>query len=174
MATSRAAIGAWTTYTTLRPKDSEGWTNLATDYSTQFNNQTADAQAAQIDAQTAQATSFGPPSTSPLGRALTNVPDPIAEAVSGSANQRFSDALTARQDTAEKIVDAYSHVATLEPTEPAAQLQLADAAKTANNASVAIAAYTRFIKLAPDDNSVPYAKQQIKALQAQLAASPQG
>jgi tetratricopeptide (TPR) repeat protein len=168
------AIGAWTTYTTLRPKDAEGWTQLATDYTTQFNNQTAEAQAAQVDAQTAQSTNFGPPSTSPLGRALANVPDPIAQAVSGSANQRFNDALIARQQSADKRVDAYSHVAKLQPTEPAAQLQLADAAKDANNLPVAIAAYKRFIELAPDDNQVPYARQQIKALQAQLASSSQG
>jgi tetratricopeptide (TPR) repeat protein len=168
------AITAWTTYTTLRPKDAEGWTNLATDYTTQFNNLTAEAQAAQVDAQTAQATNFGPPPTSPLGRALANVPDPIGQAVSGSANQRFSDALTARAEAANRRVDAYQHVAKLQPTEPAAQLQLADAAKDAANMSVAIAAYSKFIELAPDDNQVPYAKQQIKSLQAQLAPGSQG
>jgi tetratricopeptide (TPR) repeat protein len=168
------AIDAWTTYTNLRPKDVEGWTQLATDYTTQFNNETADAQAAQIDAQAAQTTNFGPPPTSPLGQALGNVPDPIGQAISTSANQRFNDALSARQVSANQRVDAYSHVAKLQPREPAAQLQLADAAKDAGNATVAVAAYKKFVKLAPDDNQVPYAKQQIKALQAQLAPAPQG
>jgi tetratricopeptide (TPR) repeat protein len=168
------AIAAWTTYTTLRPNDAEGWTQLATDYTTQFTNQTAQAQAAQVELQTVQPASFGPPSTSPLGRALSNVPDPIGQALSTSASTRFNEALAARQQTADKIVDAYSHVARIEPTNPSNQLLLADAAKQASNATVAISAYTRFIKLAPDDNSVPYAKEQIKALKSQLASSSQG
>jgi tetratricopeptide (TPR) repeat protein len=168
------AISAWVTYTSLRPKDPEGWTQLATDYSQQFNNQTAEAQAAQVDEQTAQTTSFGPPPTSPLGRAFTNIPDPIGQAIAGSARQRFEQALSARQETANKRVEAYAQVAKLQPTEPAAQLQLADAAKDAGNTAVAVTAYAAFIKLAPDDNQVPYARQQIKSLQTQLQASPQG
>jgi tetratricopeptide (TPR) repeat protein len=164
------AIAAWTTYTQLRPRDATGWTQLATDYTQQFNNETALAQQAQIDAQNAQTTNFGPPPTSPLGRALANVTDPIGQAVSSSAGQRFNDALNARLATANKRVDAYAKVAALQPTEPAAQLQLADAAKDAGNTAVAVAAYKRFIKLAPDDNSVPYARQQIKALQSQLGS----
>jgi tetratricopeptide (TPR) repeat protein len=168
------AISSWVTYTGLRPKDSEGWTQLATDYSQQFVNQQRDAQAAQADAQTAQATTFGPAPTSPLGRAFANVPDPIAQALSASAAQRYNDAITAIQQTATKRMNAYAQVAKLQPTEPAAQLQLADAANDARDVAVAVAAYSRFIKLAPDDNQVPYAKQQIKSLQSQLASSPQG
>jgi tetratricopeptide (TPR) repeat protein len=168
------AVSAWVAYTDLRPRDPEGWTQLATDYSQQFNNQKQEAQAAQVVAQTAQATSFGPPPTSPLGRAFTNIPDPIGQAISGSAGQGFNDALTAMQQTATERMNAYAQVAKLQPKEPAAQLQLADAANDARNVSVAAAAYAKFIKLAPDDNQVPYAKQQIKALQSQLASSPQG
>jgi tetratricopeptide (TPR) repeat protein len=168
------AISAWVVYTGLRPKDPEGWTQLATDYSQQLINQQREAQVAQLEAQTAQNTSFGPPPTSPLGRAYTNVPDPIGQAISGSAGQRYNDALTAMQQTAAKRMDAYAQVAKLQPSEPAAQLQLADAANDARNVPVAVGAYAKFIELAPDDNQVPYAKQQIKALQSQLASSPQG
>ena len=165
------AIAAWKTYTTLRPKDAEGWTQLATDYTQQFNNQTGDAQAAQVEAQSAQQQSFGPPPTSALGRALASVPDPIGDAVSSSAGQKFNDALTARQQTGTLRAAAYAEVAKLQPNEPAAQLQLADAAKDAAETALAIGAYKRFIKLAPDDNQVPYAKQQIKSLQAQLPSA---
>lgn len=168
------AIVAWRTYTGLKPKDVEGWTQLATDYTQQFNNQTADAQAAQIEAQSAQQQTFGPPPNSPLGRAFANVPDPIGEAVASTAGQKFNDALTQRQQTATLRAAAYNEVAKLQPNEPAAQLQLADAAKDAASTTLAIAAYKRFIKLAPDDNQVPYAKQQIKALQSQLSGSTQG
>jgi tetratricopeptide (TPR) repeat protein len=169
-----AAIGAWQEYTTLRPKSVEGWTQLATDYSQQLNEQRSAAQAAQADAQNAQSTTFGPPPSSALGRALANVSNPISQAVSGDAGQRYQSAIDALRTTADRRVTAYGQVARLSPTEPAAQLQLADAATDAGNASVAITAYAKFIKLAPDDNQVPYAKSQIKTLQSQLAASSQG
>lgn len=168
------AISAWVVFTDLRPKDPDGWTQLATDYTQKFNEQTQAAQVAQLESQTAQTSNFGPPPNSALGRALTNVPDPIGQAVSTSAGQRFNEALTERQTIAGKRVDAYSHVAMLQPDEPAAQLQLADAAKDAGSSSIAISAYAKFIQLAPDDNQVPYAKQQIKSLQSQLTAPPQG
>jgi anti-sigma B factor antagonist len=100
-----AAISAWTTYTTLRPKDADGLQSLASAYEQQFSNQTQVAAAAQADAQNAQATNFGPPATSPLGRALGSIQDPIGQAVSATANQQFNDALSARQATAQQLVD---------------------------------------------------------------------
>jgi tetratricopeptide (TPR) repeat protein len=42
-----AAISAWTTYATLRPKDVDGLTALASDYEQQFSSQTKQAAAAQ-------------------------------------------------------------------------------------------------------------------------------
>jgi tetratricopeptide (TPR) repeat protein len=169
-----AAIAAWTTYTTLRPKDVDGLTQLATDYEQKFSRQTEQARAAAYDAQTAQPSTYGPPTTSPLGRALGSVSDPIAQAISGSANQRYNDALSTRQETAQKLVAAYQRIATLQPAEPSAQLQLAQAAQSAGDPTTAVAAYKKFLQLAPDDPNAVYAKQQIKALQAQLAPSAQG
>jgi tetratricopeptide (TPR) repeat protein len=168
------AIGAWTTYTQLRPKDADGWTNLANDLESQYSTQTQEASVAQANAQSVEPSTFGPPPTSPLGRALSSVPDPVAQAAAASASQRFSDALTARQATASSLQDAYQHVAKLEPDESSNQLLLADAATRAGDNKTAIAAYRRFLKLAPDDPQAPAAKQQIKELQAQLAPSAQG
>ncbi len=168
------AIAAWTTYASLRPKSVDGLTQLATDYAQQFSIQTDQARAAAYDAQTAQTSTFGPPANSPLGRALTNVADPIAQAVSTSANERYNTALQERQATANNLLGVYEKIAKLQPTEPAAQLQLAQAAQDAGNSATAIAAYKKFIKLAPFDNQVAYAKQQIKTLESQLAGAPQG
>jgi tetratricopeptide (TPR) repeat protein len=161
------AIGAWQTYTQLRPKDVDGLTSLANDYQSQLNSQTQVAQAAFAALQSAQTSSFGPPASSPLGRALGGVEDPLTAAASTSAQQQYSDAYQARQATATTLADVYAKIARLQPREPAAQLQLAQAAQDANDATTAITAYRTFIKLAPYDNQVPYAKQQIKALQAQ-------
>jgi Flp pilus assembly protein TadD len=160
-----SAISAWTTYTTLRPKDVDALQSLATDYEQQFSTQTQEAAAAQIDAQNTQGDQFGPPATSPLGRALGSVPDPIAQAASQSANQRFDAALQTRQQTAQQLEGVYKKIAALhKPAEPSDQLLLAQAAQNAGDTAGAIAAFKLFVKLAPDDPNAAYARQQIKAL----------
>ena len=160
-----SAISAWTTYTTLRPKDVDGLQALATDYEQQFSTQTQMAAAAQAEAQNTQGTQFAPPPTSPLGRALNSVSDPIAQAASLGANQRFNTALQTRQATAQQLEGVYAKIATLhKPVEPSDQLLLAQAAQNAGDTAAAIAAYKAFIKLAPDDPNAAYARQQIKAL----------
>jgi Tetratricopeptide repeat len=160
-----AAISAWTTYTTLRPKDVDALQQLASDYEQQFSAETQQAAGAQADAQNAQAQTFGPPSSSPLGRALSSVPDPIGQAVSTSASQRFNDALAARQGTAQKLEGVYKQIAALrKPPEPSDQLLLAQAAQNAGDNAAAIAAYKKFVQIAPDDPNAAYAKQQIKTL----------
>jgi tetratricopeptide (TPR) repeat protein len=164
------AIGAWTTYTQLRPKDVDGLTRLATDYGQQLETQDTAARLAAYDEQSARNTNFGPPANSPLGRAFGAVSDPIADAIGGAANQRYNEAVQQLQVTASSLVDVYGKIAKLQPKEPSAQLQLAQAAQQTGNVPVAIAAYQKFIKLAPYDNAVPYAKQQIKSLKSQLAA----
>ena len=54
------------------------------------------------------------------------------------------------------------------------QLQLAQTAQQGGDTKVAIAAYERFLKLAPDDPSAPIVAQQLKQLKAPPAASPTG
>jgi tetratricopeptide (TPR) repeat protein len=165
------AITAWTTYTSLRPKDVSGFDALAGDLQQQFTLQTNEAAAAQAEAQNVQPTNFGPPSSSPLGRALGSVPDPIGQAASTEANDRFQAALNTRSATAQTLMATYQRITVLrKPAEPSDQFLLAQAAENAGNAQVAIGAYKRFIELAPDDPNAKYAKQQIKALSAQ----PQG
>ncbi|HZQ66462.1 MAG TPA: tetratricopeptide repeat protein [Gaiellaceae bacterium] len=168
------AVGAWQTYTQLRPRDVDGLTQLATDYAQQLAVQTQEAQAALAAVQSAQGTTFAPPSSTPLGRALGSIEDPVATAASSSAQQQYQQAFDARQATATTLADVYSKIAKLQPAEPSAQLQLAQAAQDAGETSTAIAAYKKFVELAPFDNQVPYAKQQIKALQAQVSGSSQG
>jgi len=160
-----SAISAWTTYTTLRPKDVDGLQSLATDYEQQFSTQTQEAATVQAEAQNTQGTQFGPPPTSPLGRALNSVSDPIAQAASLGANQRFNTALQTRQATAQQLEGVYKKIAALhKPAEPSDQLLLAQAAQNAGDTTAAIAAYKTFVKLAPDDPNAAYARQQIKAL----------
>lgn len=168
------AIPAWETYVSLRPKDEDGLTRLATDYEQQFSSQTNDAALAQAVAQQAQPTTFGPPSDSPLGRALGAQKDPIGTAISDSASTNFSTAMQARSATAAKLVGVYQKLAKVQPAESGVQFQLALAAENAGNTAVAITAYQRFLKLAPDDLNAPQAKARLKALQAQSSTSSPG
>lgn len=167
----QSAIPAWEQYTTLRPKDDAGLQALAGDLQQQFDAQTNEAALAQSEAQNAQATNFGPPSTSPLGRALGSTPDPIGSALGEAANTRFQEALSARQTTATQLVGAYQKLAKLDPAEPSIQLQLGQQAQAAGDTATAITAYQTYLKLAPDEPSAPQVKAQLKQLKAQSTAS---
>jgi Tfp pilus assembly protein PilF len=166
-----SAAPAWQEYTLLRPKDADALNLYAQDLVQQLQAQAATAQAAQADLQQSQPSTFGPPSTSPLGRALGSLSDPITEAQGTSASSTYQNALAVLQQTSTELVSAYKKLVRLQPAEPTVRLQLAQAAETAGDATTAIDAYKQFIRLAPDDASVPQARARIKALQKQLAGS---
>ena len=50
--------------------------------------------------------------------------------------------------------------------DPSLQLQLAQAAESANDTPTAVAAYKKFLKLAPDDPSAGLIRQRLKQLKA--------
>ena len=49
----------------------------------------------------------------------------------------------------------YRRIAAAAPKDPTVQLELAQAAQSANDTATAIAAYEAFLKLAPDDPTAP-------------------
>jgi tetratricopeptide (TPR) repeat protein len=166
-----SAISAWETYTQLRPKDAAGLTALSQDYGQRLQVLAAEAQNAQAEAQLPQAAALEPPSSSPLGRALGSLKDPIGQTASTQAGSAYQNAVNAFQQTATQLVAAYQSLARLQPRDSPLRLQLATAAETAGDTATAIAAYKQFIKLAPDDPAVPQAKAKINALEKQLAGS---
>ena len=60
------------------------------------------------------------------------------------------------------------------PRDPNVQLELAQAAQQSGNTPKAIAAYQRFLTLAPDDPSAPIVKQQIAQLKAAQTPATSG
>jgi DNA-binding SARP family transcriptional activator len=166
-----SAIPAWEKYTKLRPKDVDGLNALGQDYLQKASEQQATAQAAQLASQNASPANYGPPTTSPLGRALGSLTDPLSTAAQTTASTDYSQAYSALQATTKNVVDVYGRLAKLQPTEPSIQLQLAQAAESSGNVQVALTAYQNFIKIAPDDPSAPQAKQRIKILKAQAAST---
>ena len=166
-----SAIPAWQQYTQLRPKDTDGLNLYANDLLQQLQIQGAEAQNLQLAVQQYQPSTFGPAATSPLGRALGSLSDPINQAAGTSATTAYQNALVALQQTSTQLVSAYKKLVKLQPAEPSVRLQLAQIAETAGDTATAIAAYKQFIKLAHDDASVPQARARIKTLEQQQAGS---
>jgi cytochrome c-type biogenesis protein CcmH/NrfG len=164
------AITALERYTALRPHDASALQELAAQYSSLADTYRTDAQNAELAAQAANPAGsyFTPPSTTPLGRAFSDT-SVLKSPISAASEQASSDAATAavqKFTTAEAQADsAYRRLAKLTPTDPSAQLQLGEAAQSANDAKTAIAAYRAFLKLAPHD---PLAGQ-VRTLLKQLA-----
>ena len=66
---------------------------------------------------------------------------------------------------------AFQTMAKLSPGDPQAQIDLANAAQQAGDYATAIAAYERWLKLAPDDSQASIIKQQLQQLRAAQAAT---
>jgi cytochrome c-type biogenesis protein CcmH/NrfG len=167
---TQGAINALQRYTTLRPKDRGALAELASEYTslaTTYANDYTTAQAAAAS-QASPASAFAPPSTTPFGKAFNDpaaLKDPISAAVQTQTSTAQSDAYTKYQDAQRNAESAYQKVAGLDPTDATTQIQLGQTAQAAGDTKTAIAAYKRFLKLAPTDPLAAQVKQQLKALQ---------
>ena len=91
--------------------------------------------------------------------------DPITNAVSTSYEQQISSAYGEIQSAAAQAVDQYRKIAAAQPKDPSVQLELAQAAQSANDVTTAIAAYKKFLVLAPTDPTAPEVRRLLKQLQ---------
>lgn len=109
----------------------------------------------------------------PGGLTANGVPivvDKVAESISGGVNAEVTLLVGQAQAAYREAVETYRKVARLQPQDPNVQLELAQTAQQAADEATAIAAYERFLELAPDDPSAPLVKQQLKALKANAPA----
>jgi cytochrome c-type biogenesis protein CcmH/NrfG len=169
------AIGALSSYIRLRPKSTSALQELAGLYLTKGEAYQRQVQAAQLEAQDANLGSiFGPATTPKLTQAVGQ--DPITSALSTKAQTEITDVYTKMQSAYAHATTTYKSLAKGAPGDPSLQLQLAQAAETANETTTAVAAYKRFLKLAPDDPSAGAIRQHLKQLQASstLPTSPAG
>src|SRR5215204_1498099 len=159
----RGAVAALATYTRLRPKNADALTSLAGLYTalgTRLQNTitTAQLQAQVTSFPTLVDTSLQAQKQSVVGQ---NV---IFSSLSGLSNTKLNELYQKQQgdyNNAEKI---NLRIVKLSPKDANAQLNLGQSAQQAGDTTRAIAAYNKFIKLAPDDPTVALVKQQIKAL----------
>jgi superkiller protein 3 len=170
---SEESIAPLAKYLELEPSDIDSQRELAALYLQQADQYRTQAQLAQLGLQTdAPGAVFQPPSDSKIGNALAS--DPITDALSSRHNEALNEAFTKMTHSLTSAVAAYKIVAAARPNDSAIQFELAQTAETANDLPTAIAAYRRFLKLAPEDQSAPAVAERIALLKERLAPAPEG
>jgi tetratricopeptide (TPR) repeat protein len=156
------AVVAQQRVTELRPRDADALRALAGLYFSLASTKQQQAQIEQGNAAIAGASQNFPSGLTVDGRPTTN--NPIGQAVNAAASEKVNALLVATQNALRGAIDAYKSLARLDAADPSVQLELAQAAEQAQDTATAIAAYERFIELAPDDPNVSFVKQQLKQL----------
>lgn len=152
-------------YTTLRPNDDDALRELANLYLARASRIQTDLGNAQARAQVLDpGRDFQPAATSPLGQALSA--NPITQAVSADVNGELNTLYSRLTAAYADATATYQRLAKVAPNDESVQLDLADAAQRANDVETAIAAYKRFLKLAPDSPQAELVREQIKQLEA--------
>jgi len=158
------AIQALEDYSRLRPKDTDALRELAGLYLTKASQA---QQRAQIYQYRSDYLAPGGAVDSIIqigGQPLD--PGPISSAVTSSLQTEISVALSEAQSAAASAVGAYRRIAEAKPKDPSVQLELAQAAQSANDTATAIAAYEGFLRLAPDDPTAPEVRRLLKQLRS--------
>ena len=156
------AIEALQSFVALRPKNTDALRELAALYlqqasSAQERAQIYQTRAAYLAPGTIRDTVFQ------IGESPLD-PDPITSAVSSSYELEIQAAASEIQTASAQAVEQYKRIAELEPNDPTVQLELAQAAQSANDTATMIAAYERFLKLAPNDPTAPEVRRILKQL----------
>jgi cytochrome c-type biogenesis protein CcmH/NrfG len=163
------AVNALERYTALRPKDQGALAELASQYGTLASTYSTQYTTAQQEAaaQSSAGGAFAPSSTTPFGKAFNDpnaLQDPIAAAVQALSTAKQNTAYTNYQTAQSNAETAYKKLAALSPNDATTQIQLGQAAQAANDTKAAIAAYKKFLKLAPADPLAPQVKRVLKSL----------
>ena len=155
------AIAALRQLTIQKPKNAKAWASLgalqltqAQDYVTQYQN------ASQVQQLAAPSQGFAP--TGKLATAIGT--NPIEQAAATTANSTTSNLYQQATFAYSDAVASYKQLVKLDPANPDAQFQLAQAAQTAGDRTTAIAAYKAYVKLNPDSSTAAQVKQLIKQL----------
>jgi tetratricopeptide (TPR) repeat protein len=167
---TQGAITALQHYTQLKPKDQSGLQELATEYTSLADTYNTQAQSAEIAQETANLSpTFLPASNTSLGKAFTSttgpLSDPISNANANTANQTTQTAVQQLTSIESQAEDTFKQLAALSPSDASVQIQLGQAAEAANDTASAIAAYKKFLKLAPTDPLAPQVKSVLKQLE---------
>ena len=154
------AIEAMQSYVALKPKDTDGLRELAALYLQQASDAQQRAQIYQVRSDYLAPGSIRDTIFQLGGSPLA--PDPITNAVATSYDNQISAAASEIQTASAQAVEQYKKIAELHPDDPSVQLELAQAAQSANDTATVIAAYEAFLKLAPTDPTAPEVRRILK------------
>jgi tetratricopeptide (TPR) repeat protein len=162
------AIEAQRQLVALRPKDPDALRLLASLQLQVLREKQTEAQLAQTRAAYA-GPSFSYPGFTANGKPVLQ--DPIDGVVGQSVSAEVQAIYAEAQTAATGALDAFKQLAKLQPSDPGIQIEVARAALQTGDVSAAIAAYERFLELAPDDQSANAVRQQLKQLRQSVSAS---
>jgi tetratricopeptide (TPR) repeat protein len=168
------AINALSRYTELRPNDDEALQELAGLYQTRAQELNTKIQEIQAQQALPSRSIFDPPSNTVFGKLYadsTVLGDPIEQAASTLVSSKTSELNTDLQGALSSAVGTFKKLAARNPRDAQIQLQLGLAAEQAQDITTTIAAFKRFLKLAPDDPSAPQIRQALKQLTAPATPS---
>jgi tetratricopeptide (TPR) repeat protein len=159
---TQEAIAALEAYRRLEPRDSDALQSLASLYGALVNEALRGAQVAGAEATEADIQGQLFPGNSGFARALAD------DKIFGALSERAQERATAAQEEARRYaglqVAVYRDLTLLVDNDPLLFLQFGQAAETAADYDSAIAAYERFVELAPDDPTTQQVKERIKLL----------
>jgi tetratricopeptide (TPR) repeat protein len=154
------AVEAMTNFIALKPRNTDALRELAALYLQQASTAQERAQIYQMRSDYLAPGSIRDTIFQLRGSPLA--PDPITNAVSTSYDQQISAAASEIQTAAAQAVEQYRRIAEIQPKDPTVQLELAQAAQSANDTGTVIAAYEAFLELAPDDPTAPEVRRILK------------
>jgi len=156
------AINAQDQYTQLAPKDLDGLNQLAGLYRAQAQKQATIAQDAQIAI--VYSGTVSPAGDGLLVKGSPIFTDPLAAPLTRDASAKYTQALQIEQQALQNQLSTYQRVAAKSPKDPNAQLAIANAARDVGSTAAQIAAYRRFLVLAPDDANAALVRKELKLL----------
>jgi tetratricopeptide (TPR) repeat protein len=157
------AIAALENFVRIRPKNVDGLRELAALYLAKTSEAQQEANLANLRA------SYVVPGAYIDTIVLDGQPleaDVISTAVGERLSEPVNTALGEAQAASTKAVEMYQRIADAQPRDPNTQLELAQAAQNAGDSATAIAAYERFLRIAPDDPTAPDVRRIVKQLKA--------
>ncbi|MGH3116221.1 MAG: hypothetical protein ACRDQ2_03765 [Gaiellales bacterium] len=170
------AVAPLTRYLQFRPKDRAALSQLAGIYLTQARRAQDRAQLAQFQLQ--QVTGgdlFVPGQSSQFGQrfATGQISQIEAERLNQQVSQGYSEAQAAYQNATRTYKGLVAAIPNREEAEqPSIFLQLGFAAQSGGDLKEALAAYKRFLVVAPDSPNAAGVRQQIQALEQAIKAQP--
>lgn len=159
----REAIGVLERYSTRRPGQVDVLRQLALLWGAEADEARQAAQIASIEAQQITLQQALAP-TEGGGFFQEVAGNQISESLAQQVQARAADAQSRALRGAREEASAWSELSLLQPEEPGVFLQLGIASQTAGDTDAAVAAYERFLELAPDDPDAGAAKEMIDYL----------